>query len=257
MTSGLAWSFEVGATPMGGDSPTSPRRHRWVRRCARCSSGASRRSCRCIQHAPSRRPSASISGGILAGSGRRWTGSSTRTTPPSPCDGFVASNHWAGASAPSSASIDTAIAAASICSHTTPFTASCWSSKSRPSWWMYKPWSEGVDVKVRVAPWVARDLGWRPRLIVPMIVMAEGTTPRRRVADLEPLFGRYSLRGHAATKWLRDPRGSPTGVLVFSKLPSSDGIDARRAGRRRVRPTRAVHAQLRNSEKGPGAAAAT
>jgi transcriptional regulator with XRE-family HTH domain len=93
-----------------------------------------------------------------------------------------------------------------------------------------------LDVKARVAPIVARDLGWRPRLVVPAFVIAEGTTARRQVARLEPLFGRYALRGHAAASWLRDPAsGTPTGLLVFTKLPSGIGIDRRRAGRRRVR----------------------
>lgn len=93
----------------------------------------------------------------------------------------------------------------------------------------------GLDVKVRNAPYIARDLGWQPRLVVPAIVMADGTTVRRHVAGLEALFGRYSLRGQAASTWLRAPDGSPTGVLTFTELPSSAGSDARRAGRRRIR----------------------
>jgi transcriptional regulator with XRE-family HTH domain len=96
----------------------------------------------------------------------------------------------------------------------------------------------GVDVKRRVAPFVARELGWRPRLVVSAIFVAEGSSARRHVAALEPLFQRFSSRGQAAVSWLRNPVGSPPGLLIFTKLPSDGGVDARRAGRRRVRPAR-------------------
>ena len=98
----------------------------------------------------------------------------------------------------------------------------------------------GLDVKARLAPFVARDLGWRPRLIVPALIIAEGTTARRHIAGLSPLFARFALRGHAASSWLREPVGSPSGILTFTKLPSSSGVDARRAGRRRVRKRTAI-----------------
>jgi hypothetical protein len=96
----------------------------------------------------------------------------------------------------------------------------------------------GVDVKRRVAPFVARALGWRPRLVVSAIFVAEGSSARRQVAALEPLFRRFSLRGQTAVSWLRKPVGSPPGLLIFTKLPSDGGVDVRRAGRRRVRPAR-------------------
>jgi len=94
----------------------------------------------------------------------------------------------------------------------------------------------GLDVKARNAPFVARELGWRPRLTVPALVISEGTTARRHVEALAPLFSRFALRGHPCASWLRHPVGRPTGLLTFTKLPSTDGVDARRAGRRRVRP---------------------
>ena len=98
----------------------------------------------------------------------------------------------------------------------------------------------GLDIKTRLAPFVARDLGWPARLIVPALIIAEGTTARRHIAGLAPLFARYASRGHAASSWLRDPVGSPSGILTFAKLPSSSGVDVRRAGRRRVRRRVAV-----------------
>lgn len=93
----------------------------------------------------------------------------------------------------------------------------------------------GLDVKARVAPHVARELGWQPRLVVPAIIMADGTTARRHLAGLDALFGRYALRGRAAASWLRAPEGSPTGILTFTELPFNARGDARRAGRKRVR----------------------
>ncbi len=92
-----------------------------------------------------------------------------------------------------------------------------------------------VDIKVRVAPFAAAELGWRPRLTVPALIVREGSTARRHIEALAPLFTRYSLRGQATGAWLRNPVNSPTGLLTFTNLSSTDWVDARRAGRRRVR----------------------
>jgi transcriptional regulator with XRE-family HTH domain len=90
-----------------------------------------------------------------------------------------------------------------------------------------------LDVKARVAgtlsPW------GRPRAVVPAIVILEGTTARRRVARMAPLFDRYDLRGRSALQWLRRPAPGPSGLLLLRELPSGNGVDRRRAGRRRVR----------------------
>ncbi|MGQ0608590.1 MAG: helix-turn-helix domain-containing protein [Chloroflexota bacterium] len=93
----------------------------------------------------------------------------------------------------------------------------------------------GLDVKARVAGHVAREMGWDPLIIAPALIISDGTTARRRVARLEPLLNRYTLRGKAALAWLREPIGSPTGLLMLSQLPANAGSDVRRAGRRRVR----------------------
>jgi len=92
-----------------------------------------------------------------------------------------------------------------------------------------------LDVKARISPTVAHEIGWRPRHVVPAIVMLDGTTQRRHLVALGPLFSRYSLRGRDAATWLRRPTGAPTGILTFTELPSNAGSDVRRAGRRRVR----------------------
>ncbi|MFN2419504.1 MAG: hypothetical protein ABR593_11395, partial [Candidatus Limnocylindria bacterium] len=94
----------------------------------------------------------------------------------------------------------------------------------------------GLDVKARVPPSISRELGWRPSATVPALLVSEGTTARRHMEALAPLFSRFALRGHAASSWLRNPVRHPTGLLTFTKLPFTDGVDARRAGRRRIRP---------------------
>lgn len=93
-----------------------------------------------------------------------------------------------------------------------------------------------LDVKARVAPTLVGALGWpRPTAVIPAIVVAEGSTARRHVAGLRSLLGRYDLRGRAAQAWLSSPSIGPSGLLVFRTLPFGNGVDRRRAGRRRVR----------------------
>lgn len=92
-----------------------------------------------------------------------------------------------------------------------------------------------LDVKTRLAPMIARELGWEADRVVPAIVLMDSTTARRRIGQLEGLLARFESRGHAARAWLADPAAPSTGLLVLSKLPSANGSDRRRAGRRRVR----------------------
>lgn len=97
-----------------------------------------------------------------------------------------------------------------------------------------------LDVKVRNARYVAADVGWPVRHIVPVVIVAGSTTSRRVVAAHESLFASFELRGRAAIGWARNPHGHrPRGALIFTKLPDVARRDARRAGRRRVRPTAA------------------
>ena len=98
-----------------------------------------------------------------------------------------------------------------------------------------------LDVKTRVAKFVVGELGWAsPDRIVPAIVIAEGTTARRHVKRVEALFGRYECQGTAARSWLRAPSRSVAGLLMFVPLPPRNGGDRRRAGRRRVRRSKAA-----------------
>lgn len=91
-----------------------------------------------------------------------------------------------------------------------------------------------LDVKARLGPQLARQLGWpQPRRIVPCLVVADGRSARRTVADHASLFARFNLRGRAARRWLAAPTPElVTGVLLFERLPDSHAVTTRR----QVRP---------------------
>lgn len=92
----------------------------------------------------------------------------------------------------------------------------------------------GLDAKVRLASAIGRERGWQGRRVVPCILLAEGTTNRRRVAAAEPLLMRFSLRARAAHAWLRRP-GAAQGLLLFLSAPPTNRDGGRRAGRQRMR----------------------
>lgn len=86
-----------------------------------------------------------------------------------------------------------------------------------------------IDVKARLAREITAEFGWHAAQVVPMLVLAAGTTQRRHLAQHAALFGRFELRGRAALAWLRRPQlAQPPGVLLFLESPDSHGSDARR-----------------------------
>ncbi|HUH17338.1 MAG TPA: helix-turn-helix transcriptional regulator [Methylomirabilota bacterium] len=92
-----------------------------------------------------------------------------------------------------------------------------------------------LDTKVRLAPKVAAQRAWRVRRVVGALVLADGRTVRRRIAEHEQLFARYATRGRAAYAFVRDPRQPAEGLLVFVSLSPTNQDRLRRAGQRRVR----------------------
>lgn len=96
----------------------------------------------------------------------------------------------------------------------------------------------GLHLKARIATGEARRFGWEPLGVMPMLAVMDGTTNRRRINAHARLFARLALRGHAAIGWLRRPVSGPSGLLLFVKLPDSNPIDGRRAGRQRIRSVR-------------------
>jgi hypothetical protein len=95
----------------------------------------------------------------------------------------------------------------------------------------------GVDRKARVAGTLASGRSRQAAIVVPMILVVEGSTARRRLVDHAALFSRFHLRGRAATAWLKNPAAptAPRGLLLLSKLPPARSGDRRRAGRQRIR----------------------
>jgi len=95
-----------------------------------------------------------------------------------------------------------------------------------------------LDVKTRLGPQLARQLGWpQPSRVVPCLLVADGRSARRTVADHAALFARFNLRGRAARRWLADPTAELdpiTGVLLFERLPDSHGVTTKRL----VRPSK-------------------
>ena len=95
----------------------------------------------------------------------------------------------------------------------------------------------GIDRKVRVGRTLATERGWLPRAVVPMLLVAESSTARRRIKEHGTLFERFALRGRAATGWLRRPDASVVrvGLLCFTTSSRARSRDGRRAGRQRIR----------------------
>jgi transcriptional regulator with XRE-family HTH domain len=98
----------------------------------------------------------------------------------------------------------------------------------------------GVDRKARISWAIAAERGWAPVAIVPALLVAEGSTARRRLREHSAVFARFASRGRAAAAWLRRPESpAPSGLLIITKLSPARRGDARRAGRQRVRSSRA------------------
>jgi transcriptional regulator with XRE-family HTH domain len=72
-----------------------------------------------------------------------------------------------------------------------------------------------VDRKIRLAATVAASLGWHPTAVNGLVVVAEGRTNRRRVADHRQLVrAAFPTDGREMRRWLREPSG-PVRALMF------------------------------------------
>lgn len=82
-----------------------------------------------------------------------------------------------------------------------------------------------LDVKVRLGPMLARELGWGPPdAVVPALVLAEDRTSRRVIAAHDALFARFGLCGWRARAWLRQPESTAGGLLWFHKLTGAHAL---------------------------------
>jgi transcriptional regulator with XRE-family HTH domain len=84
----------------------------------------------------------------------------------------------------------------------------------------------GVDRKARLAPIIARKLGWECLGVSRFLVVAEGTTGRRRIATHAATFrAAFPLGGRESLAWIRAPTSRPVRGLIF--LPYVHGAGAK------------------------------
>jgi transcriptional regulator with XRE-family HTH domain len=92
-----------------------------------------------------------------------------------------------------------------------------------------------LDTKVRLAPQIAAARGWHAEHVVGALVIADGRTAHRRIAQHASLFAGYETRGRSARSFVRRPSATVRGILAFVRLPDSNQRGLRRAGQRAVR----------------------
>ena len=108
-----------------------------------------------------------------------------------------------------------------------------------------------LDVKLRLSASIALERGWgRPLAIVPILILLESSSNRRRLASLAPLFSRFNRRGRSAATWLRHPGSIPSGLLILTGSSPATGERVKRVGRQRVRVDTA-HLSVDGSPPGP------
>jgi transcriptional regulator with XRE-family HTH domain len=79
----------------------------------------------------------------------------------------------------------------------------------------------GIDRKLRLLPVIARDRGWPRGPAGALLVVTEGTTSRRRIAQHASVF-RAALPSSTrdCRRWVRDPVGSAPRGIVFVRSPN-------------------------------------
>lgn len=76
-----------------------------------------------------------------------------------------------------------------------------------------------LDKKVRVAPAVARERGWRPTSVSRLLVLPDDRTARRRVERHASTFATVlPSRTAAVRRWLRTPVDTLAGILFLSDV---------------------------------------
>jgi transcriptional regulator with XRE-family HTH domain len=92
-----------------------------------------------------------------------------------------------------------------------------------------------LDRKTRLARRIARDRGLKPTTVATWLVVADGSTNRKRVARFSSLL-RAALPADTRqmSNWLSRPSGTISGISFFSNL-NKDGLKQCYSGRQRVR----------------------
>ena len=74
-----------------------------------------------------------------------------------------------------------------------------------------------LDRKVRIAPELARARGWRVDSVSRLLVVAESSTARRRIAEHAATFAAaFPTRNEAVRRWLRRPDAAIRGLFFVS-----------------------------------------
>jgi hypothetical protein len=83
-----------------------------------------------------------------------------------------------------------------------------------------------LDLKARLAPEIARQLGWPARRVGRILAIADTRTSRRRIDQHEAIFAAaLPARTVAVRRWLGDPSGMPIRGIWF--LPTGHRSSAR------------------------------
>lgn len=102
--------------------------------------------------------------------------------------------------------------------------------------------------KTRLAGVIGHARGWDPEVVGSLLIVADSSTSRRRVADLADVFGTaYPNRAIAVRRWLADPSDRLDGLLF---LPISRGDGTRRGPTARERVRRPSTARNRTYRRG-------
>ena len=89
-----------------------------------------------------------------------------------------------------------------------------------------------LDRKTRLAPGLARALGWEVDSVSRLLVLPEDRTARRRVAQHEATFrAALPMRTVAVRRWLRHPDKAIAGILFLTDVSQDDNRRSRRPSR--------------------------
>lgn len=96
-----------------------------------------------------------------------------------------------------------------------------------------------LDQKVRLAPNIAIGrFGWKPLTVARLVVITEERSNRRAVERHAAFIQvAFPSRNHAVRSWLREPRGTISGLL-FLPVTQGAGVTRNPSAVERVRPTR-------------------
>jgi transcriptional regulator with XRE-family HTH domain len=74
-----------------------------------------------------------------------------------------------------------------------------------------------LDRKRRLAPAIARDLGWTPAHVGAWVVIAESRTSRRRIVEHRTVLrAAFPAGGRAIRAWLREPAGPIASLSIWT-----------------------------------------